>query len=409
MDEMIVHRLQRIAADTLLKIPGSSALFWQFRKVAHHVPALRPIVKRAAVHVGRPAEVLLRGCKTSLRIAVTYRCGIDCTYCYARGLQEQFPSDMSISDFHEVARWTRTRKMTILRFVGGEPTEHPRFPEILTISRRSKLLVQVVTNNVWGDAVGAALDPSYIHFMCVNFSVWNTLDQGRRERFLANLGHCRRLAIPVELNYILDPEDDTMEQMLDVAARYRVALVRASLRIPGSAREVSGNDLLEALRPHADLVMRFSKSCLARRLVGRMYRPLPLCMFTQGEREYLLNIDRYYFYPRCSIGYACDYGNLLTANPDLSTFPCASVYIQGPSLLDLTSAEQASDFFRGPLHTLMRAPLTEACLDCPTHHGYVESLNTGHPEESAEDFFRFDRCQGGCLSFRDASVPLCHE
>jgi len=194
-----------------------------------------------------------------------------------------------------------------------------------------------------------------------------------------------------------------------VAARHRVALIRASLCISGTARELSGDDLIEELRPLAALVMRFAKGCVARRVVGRLYRPIPLCMFTREDCDYLQRLDRFYYYPRCSIGHAGDYGILITVNPDLSTYPCASVFVKGPSLLDFKDGEEASRFFRGPVEALMRKPLVEACRECRMHRRFVDCLGTGRPGEKPEEFFSFDRCQGGCLSFRDGSTPHCHE
>lgn len=76
-------------------------------------------------------------------VDLTYRCNLSCHFCYnpVRTLP-----DMDLGYFEEAcARLPRT---TLLRLLGGEPTLHPRFFDMLETAHRHGHVVSVVTNGL---------------------------------------------------------------------------------------------------------------------------------------------------------------------------------------------------------------------------------------------------------------------
>jgi MoaA/NifB/PqqE/SkfB family radical SAM enzyme len=83
---------------------------------------------------------------TSVDVYVTSQCNRRCTYCF-------LPSDffvsgrrMSVGAFSGIVAWCQRHDVSELTFLGGEPSLHPSFPEMVTLARDGGLDVRVVTN-----------------------------------------------------------------------------------------------------------------------------------------------------------------------------------------------------------------------------------------------------------------------
>jgi MoaA/NifB/PqqE/SkfB family radical SAM enzyme len=83
---------------------------------------------------------------TSVDVYVTSQCNRRCTYCF-------LPSDffasglrMSAETFSGIVAWCQRQGVRELTFLGGEPTLHPSFPDMVTLAREGGLDVRLVTN-----------------------------------------------------------------------------------------------------------------------------------------------------------------------------------------------------------------------------------------------------------------------
>jgi MoaA/NifB/PqqE/SkfB family radical SAM enzyme len=83
---------------------------------------------------------------TSVDVYVTSQCNRRCTYCFlpadffASGLR------MSVGAFSDVVTWCVRNGVDEITFLGGEPSLHPSFPEMVSLARDGGLIVRVVTN-----------------------------------------------------------------------------------------------------------------------------------------------------------------------------------------------------------------------------------------------------------------------
>lgn len=74
---------------------------------------------------------------------LTHRCNMNCNFCYNPDLN--LP-DLDVKFFEEVCR--RLPKKVIFRFLGGEPTLHPQFFDLIDIARKYKHLPTVASNGL---------------------------------------------------------------------------------------------------------------------------------------------------------------------------------------------------------------------------------------------------------------------
>lgn len=86
-------------------------------------------------------------------IMVTKRCNLRCEYCFANGFvnQDMQSSDISISSFREILDFIlQDGSINRIGIIGGEPTLHPRFGDLLEILLNDNRLegVTIYTNGI---------------------------------------------------------------------------------------------------------------------------------------------------------------------------------------------------------------------------------------------------------------------
>ena len=83
-------------------------------------------------------------------ILITNLCNQNCPYCFA---VDEFGKDkrqeMSFVDFKKVLRFLKKSNDVNVRLMGGEPTLHLRFREIVEYSLKNKFLVHIFTNGIF--------------------------------------------------------------------------------------------------------------------------------------------------------------------------------------------------------------------------------------------------------------------
>jgi MoaA/NifB/PqqE/SkfB family radical SAM enzyme len=82
----------------------------------------------------------------SVDVYITSQCNRRCTYCF---LPSDFFSSgrrMSVEAFSDVVAWCRRHHVGEITFLGGEPSLHPAFPEMVVLAHGQGLAVRVVTN-----------------------------------------------------------------------------------------------------------------------------------------------------------------------------------------------------------------------------------------------------------------------
>ena len=82
----------------------------------------------------------------SVDVYITSQCNRRCTYCF---LPSDFLSSglrMSGEAFSDVVAWCLLHRVGEITFLGGEPSLHPAFPEMLALAHGRGLAVRVVTN-----------------------------------------------------------------------------------------------------------------------------------------------------------------------------------------------------------------------------------------------------------------------
>src|SRR5262249_54008507 len=94
-------------------------------------PALGPFRSAQAMTEPRRSSKGQRGWLLALEL--TERCNLSCIHCYSSArLDAPRTGAMTLSEWEATLVWGRRNGFTHLQFIGGEPTLHPDFPDLLT-------------------------------------------------------------------------------------------------------------------------------------------------------------------------------------------------------------------------------------------------------------------------------------
>lgn len=94
-----------------------------------------------------------------LFLYITRRCNFECAYCYMGTPRQE---DMSLEMVQQVADFFAAIGTRFVTVLGGEPTLHPDFIEILRILKSTGLQIAIDTNGSFTPELLAQIDPSSI-------------------------------------------------------------------------------------------------------------------------------------------------------------------------------------------------------------------------------------------------------
>ena len=182
-------------------------------------------------------------------LSITTRCNQACDYCFARGaLSRLVPeqTDMSLETFDKALDFLERSGIDQVRLLGGEPTLHPAFDELLDRSLARFRHVMVFSNGKPGPDVLARLEsiPPDRLTVLINATAFAGADSAAlqvRRQCLDRLGQRVMLGLNV---YRPDVEPEFLLDLIDACGLIRG--VRLGLAHPcGSAQ----NAFLHALLP----------------------------------------------------------------------------------------------------------------------------------------------------------------
>lgn len=341
----------------------------------------------------------------TLIVCITYKCNLSCRYCYVKGIGKSLSGDMASDDFLRLITWARDKGWNRIRLLGGEPTSHPGFTEMLGMCRDKKMLISLSTNNTFSSQIADKFDRSLIKWVSINY-VSSSLNDKQRALFKDNLKHLCELKIPLEFSYIIGCEDDDSSEFFEDARIHKPFSARVSVAIPGLLRQTSISELTNNFKLISQRLFKFQEECLKINVPFYIYRPLMPCMFSTQEWRRLTKDFPFICYTRCPLGARGDYSATLTVNPDLSIFPCIAVFLKGPNIFTFKSKKEISDFYKQNIKRMLTQPLMKSCLTCDKRDNFLDDLDKGEKSD-LKSCFKQSLCQGGCLSFRDNAQFLC--
>ncbi len=299
-----------------------------------------------------------------LIVIPTYRCSSTCEYCYARPIQRKIRNDMKIEDFKKLIKWVKPQHMKLILFAGGEPTEHPDFLDFLDLCKKNRISFKILTNNLFNNKFAESLKNYKFRFKnIINYNPQSFYSQTQYRRFLSNLDILKKNQVPFEFYFNIRKKDkfSDYDQLIEDAKNYQ-ADIGLCLTVP---HKLDLEDESQKILYLVDQAQKKGVNC-------KFKRPLPRCIFSDDEWRRLKKcLKKYFTYSVCDLG-------PLVVNPDLTVFPCNSVFIKGASILSFKNTNHIHSYYSVDLEKLIKLPLDNKCRTCL--------------------YFYQHACHGGCLA-----------
>jgi MoaA/NifB/PqqE/SkfB family radical SAM enzyme len=90
--------------------------------------------------------VVPTGALTSVDVYISSQCNRRCTYCFLPPDFFASGKRMSVASFSGIVSWSKRHGIPEITLLGGEPSLHPSFAEMVRIASRNEMEVRVVTN-----------------------------------------------------------------------------------------------------------------------------------------------------------------------------------------------------------------------------------------------------------------------
>ncbi len=308
-------------------------------------------------------------------VLLTTRCNLACPYCFAQEKLSSRRTNMSIENVQYVIDFLKRSDFPIFRVMGGEPTLHPRFNEIVEMAMASGMRVDVLSNATWSENTGAffARIPTTKLMFLLNIDHPDRYSQKQWSVIERNLTQLKGRG-GITLSFNIFEKQPRGSYILDLARRYDFKYIRLSLSLPVLG---AGNSHIpiEELHEVTPFILRFNSEAEASGISVKFDNAVPMCIFTEQQLGHLLlhgvyDLDR---------NVHCD--PIIDIGPDLTIWSCFCLSpLKNRRLDEFNTLAEAQDYYRKVWGVYQHKvyPLTQ-CKDC----FYREKWG----------------CQGGCLSY----------
>lgn len=285
-----------------------------------------------------------------IHIVPTYACNLNCDFCYAAGLINDFRKPMSLELFMDIFNYYKLHGMKSISFLGGEPTVWPHLDYATNYARGNGLETIIFSNGSFVKAVPHLAVLNITRFLSEPFS----------PALLDNIKWYRDNG--VQLNFRINLTKTVSDNYLDI--------VLDTARAADADLQFAAIDCTPGEREFGQKIYIWLHRFVTSSFKVRISRPLLNCVFSPGQLDFINeNCDCYPW---------CDFNNTVPViNPDGKTvFPCNSLTIPLP----LNYVWSKRDNFR-------EIKLIQSCFDRIV------------PAECVDcNEYKNGKCHGGCLS-----------
>ena len=322
-----------------------------------------------------------------LQVMLTDHCNQACPYCFAKEkLADRVCTELSLENLEYLIAVHQRWGLPVMSLVGGEPTLHSRFEEVLgRIMDSGCPMIHLFTNGVVRRERADFLSGVTNLTCLVNHNPPHTYEPGQLEKLEYFLGTCAQTGLRMLIGTTVYGPNPELDFLLEAAVRFGVSAVRLGLAHPiyyKGGENVNRYLSLSECRDCSEPVVSFVEAC-SRAGVSVMFDcHYPLCMFTSDQ---LLRLQE--VHPEEPPPFALDCCSQVTVRPDLSLFSC---FATGGIFNDLTLSQFASI-------EQLRSTFSQAFAAFEETAGYPEC-------ERCPAFGR--ECGGGCLGQKLLNCPV---
>ena len=318
-----------------------------------------------------------------MNIAIVNFCNLKCKYCFADDMIHEESKTMTLNDFRMILSFAARTPKNHIGIIGGEPTLHPQFDEILKevnrYCREVNTDATLFTNGIElekfmpyiGDRIGLLINCNSPQFQ--SGELFNkqraTLDHLNELSWFARKANC---------GCNLYPDCTDYSYIWEIVDRYHLTHLRTSVVSPAACYIHWRKDKEGYYNLMKPIYLKFCQDALAHHCKLNMdCGHIPMCYFNGEEKEL---VKQACGDDRCDNGF-CE--PVVDINPDFKATACFGSY----DPVDMRDFDNLIELERYLLlkksYPRALANCTGKCTTCKKH--------------------KLLKCQGGCLGFAEVN------
>jgi len=236
-------------------------------------------------------------------LLITSLCNQSCPYCFLKGWVTSDPAvaeHMSLSDLDRVIDWLQVMGFDNVKLLGGEPTLHPQFMDIVRRLIERKVHIDCILTNGLAETdlyemVNGSIETTWLinvnHPSTYSNAQWNRLNNNLEVLKWHEKGSVKRLGIDVnsqklQLAITFYEPDQDYSYIIDLAKKFGVFFIRYAPSHPSSDLKNEHVDF-EKFAIMKSTLLRFFRDCAREDIRPNLECAIPACAFTQKELNYM--------------------------------------------------------------------------------------------------------------------------
>lgn len=227
-------------------------------------------------------------------IILTYKCNLKCSYCFANEFVNKSNEEITIDNFKLALEFIKKDGSKKLGLIGGEPTLHPDFKEILNILKKDKSIENVViyTNGTYIDKfVDDIKDKKFkllincnsqeligeqYHILCRNLDLLSKKFKPKENKFVLGIN--------------LYSPDMSYSYIIDLLKKHKLKMLRFSMIAPNQDKSSKSNVLGHCEQMHS-IVFSLLNDLYSQKIIP-VYdcNQFPICLHSDEDKKLIDSI-----------------------------------------------------------------------------------------------------------------------
>lgn len=227
-------------------------------------------------------------------IMLTYRCNLKCPYCFANEFVNHSRFDITMEDFFEALKFLKTSGNKQVGLIGGEPTIHGQFGEILQILADDEEIgsVMIYTNGIQMDACQKYLTNTKFKLL-INCNSPRDIGEQAFRKMRENLEPIfqqedawKRFNLGINLYQ----NDLDYSYIIELLQQFGLHRVRMSVTVPNMEEDKKADSMVY-LRSRKDYILRFIQDCAEHDIAPYFdCNVIPKCVWSEADLQILETI-----------------------------------------------------------------------------------------------------------------------
>ncbi|MCI5188834.1 MAG: radical SAM protein [Candidatus Electrothrix sp. AS4_5] len=308
-----------------------------------------------------------------MNLLLTTKCNRICKYCFAKNKlthnkngNNQF---ISLENVRKVIKFLKKSEEHTISLLGGEPTLHPQFTDILTLFNNERFAVNVFTNGIISSSTIEAIKNSRIEK--INFLVNTNEQHENRPHDWDKIIHTfDEIPYYTILGFTIYRADFNADFLIELCNKYNL-LKHIRLGIAQPVLNQKNNYLSpEYYKKIGKKICTLSDLCIQHDISLWFDCGFTLCMFDQNQLELLKKNN-------VQLQFSC--GTTIDVGPDLTVWNCFPLScVHNTKLKQFTTTQDIRDYYKKKLSSCFKVGSYSYCQNCK--------------------YFISRQCAGGCTA-----------